>query len=271
MRLILSRKGFDSGIGRCPSPIMPDSTMVSLPIPDATGNITYREMNPRGLDVGKLVEDLSRTTSADEPAHLDPDLDGTARARSPYWRPAFGQSRAAAKHLRNQGVGTGDLFLFFGWFRRVHCLNGCWRFVTATPDLHVLFGWLWVEDVIEFPAPPPPGLKRHPHFDPTFDHVNRRDSIVYAGKPVGGGVFPKFTNELQLTAVGYQRSCWRLPGNFYGCDLSYHRNKDRWAKVGGRCTLQTVGRGQEFVLDCTRHPTISRWAKGLIRKHGMVC
>ncbi len=32
-KLILSRKGFDSASGGCPSPIFPDGTMFSLPIP----------------------------------------------------------------------------------------------------------------------------------------------------------------------------------------------------------------------------------------------
>ncbi len=33
MKVVLSRKGFDSANGGIPSPIMPDGTMLSLPIP----------------------------------------------------------------------------------------------------------------------------------------------------------------------------------------------------------------------------------------------
>jgi len=33
MKVILSRKGFDSAYGGYPSPILPDGKMVSLPIP----------------------------------------------------------------------------------------------------------------------------------------------------------------------------------------------------------------------------------------------
>ena len=33
MKIILSRKGFDSSNGGCPSPIMPDGTLLSMPIP----------------------------------------------------------------------------------------------------------------------------------------------------------------------------------------------------------------------------------------------
>jgi len=34
MKIILSRKGFDSSYGGCPSPILPDGTLLSLPIPE---------------------------------------------------------------------------------------------------------------------------------------------------------------------------------------------------------------------------------------------
>ncbi len=34
LKVILSRKGFDSSYGGCPSPILPDGTLLSLPIPD---------------------------------------------------------------------------------------------------------------------------------------------------------------------------------------------------------------------------------------------
>ena len=36
MRVILSRKGFDSQYGGMPSPILPDGTLLSLPIPSKT-------------------------------------------------------------------------------------------------------------------------------------------------------------------------------------------------------------------------------------------
>ncbi|HEX4130321.1 MAG TPA: hypothetical protein VHZ24_09770 [Pirellulales bacterium] len=269
MRLILSRKGFDSGVGGCASPILPDGTMLSLPIPDQSGKITYGEMKPRGLDIAMLVSDLSKTATEQSTAHLDPDLDRTTLSRSRRWRPAFGQSRAAASHLKNQNVDCGDLFLFFGWFRRVERPNARWRFVRQAPDLHVLFGWLWVDEVIrEFPSPAPPGLERHPHFDPNFPHGNRPNSVVYIGKPGRGGIFPKFADELQLSAGGPKRSLWRLPIDFHACRLSYHPDPARWSKGNGCCNLRVVDKGQEFVVDCTPHPSIRAWAEKLISKHG---
>ena len=45
MKLILSRKGFDSQSGGCPSPIFPNGTLYSLPIPyDPIRNYLQRSM-----------------------------------------------------------------------------------------------------------------------------------------------------------------------------------------------------------------------------------
>lgn len=41
MRIILSRKGFDSEYGGCASPILPDGKMISMPIPSESGNCKY--------------------------------------------------------------------------------------------------------------------------------------------------------------------------------------------------------------------------------------
>ncbi|CAI8922445.1 hypothetical protein EMIT0158MI4_310005 [Burkholderia ambifaria] len=45
-------------------------------------------------------------------------------ANIPGWRPALGQTGAAQGHLSNNGVGAGDVFLFFGWFRQVEKSRG---------------------------------------------------------------------------------------------------------------------------------------------------
>lgn len=54
MRLILSRKGFDSSsaFGACASPILPDGQLISLPIPHSEARVTYNGLQSSGL---KLV------------------------------------------------------------------------------------------------------------------------------------------------------------------------------------------------------------------------
>ena len=91
MRLILSRKGFDTSCGGCPSPILPDGRMVSLPIPDARSPIRYGDIRWGEYDLGALVGDLTRGRIAPtQAAHLDPDLRRESLPRRPGWRPLFG-------------------------------------------------------------------------------------------------------------------------------------------------------------------------------------
>ena len=56
----------------------------------------------------------------------------TVGIREPGWRPLFGQEGAAETHLANQGVGTGDVFLFFGLFRPVEKAGDGWRYVRGS-------------------------------------------------------------------------------------------------------------------------------------------
>lgn len=273
MRVILSRKGVDSAAGKVPSPIFDDDTLVSLPIPEKRGIVRYADLaSPKG-NLGELVQDLreqsfGRSIKPTDTAHLDPDLWRSMRqARSPEWRPAFGQDSAAESHLRNQHVQEGDLFLFFGWFRRVARSHGRWGYVPDAPDLHVLFGWLRVDHIHENPVA---GLTEHPHFK-----LKRRyatNSRVYAASDSSrAGYFDKYDQSLRLTAPGKSRSIWRLPAVF--CPkgtpaLSYHGRPKRWTRDGPEhYLLESVGRGQEFVVDCEQHPGVEEWATKLLARN----
>ncbi len=75
MRLILSRKGFDSSSGGCPSPIFPGGSMISLPIPDMRSPIRYCDLTWRGRNLGDVVAELTKGKQrSDYSANLDPDL-----------------------------------------------------------------------------------------------------------------------------------------------------------------------------------------------------
>ena len=271
MRLVLSRKGFDSSprYGACASPILPDGRMISLPIPHESGTIAFGALRHRGLDIGKLASDLTgRADIAGKQAHLDPDLDPTARTRRADWRPAFGQDSAAQRHLERQGVGVGDLFLFFGWFRDVELVEGRYRYCKKAPDRHVLFGWLRVGQVLRVGPDPVPGwLDDHPHGVRDCAPHNR---IYVADGSDGGGVFRKFTPRLQLTGANSPgRSLWRLPADFLPASrvpLTYHGDSSRWRADGDFCRLQSVAKGQEFVLDLTHYPGVQRWAEKLVQR-----
>jgi hypothetical protein len=274
MKIILSRKGFDSSLGGVASPILPDGSLFSLPIPDPKGNVSLSETRPRGMDLGQLAADLTRgRTSGASCVHLDPDLERSTLPRLSGWRPAFGQCSAAQRHLERRGVAVGDLFLFFGWFRQVELRRGAYGFARGAPDLHVLFGWLEVGETLRGPAleEVPRWLERHPHVSGGHD----QGDCIYVARshgafaPAGGGVFPQYSAALQLTASGVaKRSLWRLPAWFSPAGgrppLTYHSNPARWKVKGDDVLLSTVGRGQEFVLDAALYPEASQWAASVI-------
>src|SRR5215467_4151797 len=100
MRIILSRKGFDSGSGGCPSPIFPDRSMFSLPIPYPRSPVTFDDLVWSGRAIGPLVERLTKgKVRRTDFAHLDPDLRPKLRPRPDGWRPALGQLGSAQSHL----------------------------------------------------------------------------------------------------------------------------------------------------------------------------
>jgi hypothetical protein len=280
MKIILSRKGTDSGCRNLPipSPILPDGTLLSLPIPHDKATVRYAEVVPAGHNLGRLVADLTeKPAKADDLAHLDPDLWPDARPRQPGWRPLFGQTDGAQRHLDDHGVGCGDLFLFFGWFRQVELHNGRYRFKPSAPNLHVLFGWLEVGQVIRRHAGDtsvPAWAADHPHF--AFD-VGSRNTIYVAPRTTisddtfGGGAFRRFDPGLVLTAPGQScRSTWRLPAWFMERGqpaLSCHQNPARWSCDSDGVQLRSAARGQEFILDVDRHPEAQAWARDLVRAH----
>ena len=284
MRIIFSRKGCDAGTGGIPSPILPSGELYSLPIPERhPSGITYGDLQWGNLDwgprsqgtVGDLVQTLSRDRlSATSPIHLDPDLArSTVAERSPDWMPAFGQLGAAAQHLNNRGVTQGDLFLFFGWFRSVIVNHGRYAYAPRSPDQHLLFGWLQVQDCLKVTDEVllPAGLARHPHriLQSTrgLNHIYiARDRLQLPGHRLnvpGAGYIQRLNPALILTATGRSRCWWQVPDWMHphgrASTLSYHNRRDRWVQTDNGLLLKTVGRGQEFVLDCDDYPEAIAW------------
>ena len=84
MRVILSRKGFDSQYGGMPSPILPDGTLLSLPIPSKTDMETkYRDLYYGNSSYYDIIHTLSPNNKIKEEynCHLDPDIRGAIKDR----------------------------------------------------------------------------------------------------------------------------------------------------------------------------------------------
>lgn len=274
MKIVLSRKGVDSGTksGRMASPILPCGCLCSIPIPYSVSTTRYPDVRFGKHTLRQLCEELNPTFTY-EFAHLDPDLREDALACRPRnWRPAFGQSGAAAGHLVNQDIREGDLFIFFGWFRRTIGTNGKLRFDPAdTHGRHIVFGWLQVGRVVD-KLPLPDDLlflDQHPHVAFFEDEPRPNNIYVSSESELKAGVFLTEHDGVVLTQEGAYRSRWHLPQEafdslFLERDLSYHGNEARWDKQ--ERTLQIVSRGQEFVFDGECHTGAKRYLVDRIKK-----
>ena len=294
MKIILSRKGFDSSSGGCPSPIFPDGSLFALPIPDARSQVGYGDIHFKAcgtkINIGDLVEDLTQSKKGprvlkSHGAHLDPDMIKAVYPRKRGWRPLLGQHGSAQGHLHKQGVQQGDIFLYFGLFREVEKVHGRWKFVKEAPAKHVLWGWMQIGEIHKVDDLKPNQLKwarYHPHFtwqdDPNNVLYLSSDELSLNQKETchsGAGVFPKFNQALSLTRDDAPSPThWSLPKWFYPLDkkatkpiktpLSYHNKLDRWQLKKNECWLQCVARGQEFVLDTQEYPEAEDWLTDLV-------
>lgn len=202
MKIILSRKGWDSGSGGLnPSPVFPDGMIQSLPIGCDPGSPTYASIAPSAI-TAKGYPNLDAFFAVYPPrwiptnpyAHLDPDLEHAAYPRLAGWSPCFGQQGAAAAHLTRLGVGIGDLFLFYGWFDDVRLSGGRW--LRRHNDCFLIWGWLQVGSILTPPFPP--WLHYHPHAVHAGSYGMHNRIYVAApsltgesdhGRWAGGGVF----------------------------------------------------------------------------------
>ncbi|WP_284126614.1 Nmad3 family putative nucleotide modification protein [Parerythrobacter aestuarii] len=233
MRIIFSRKGFDSAAGGGASPII-DGCPVSLPIPSAGwSQTTYAD-----LGLGGAVHRASRgKLGTDDHCHHDPMFldDDTC---------LFGQCSAAQTHLANRGVGEGDVFLFFGLFREED---------SGEPH-HRIFGYLRIEEIVDLShcsdhRRQELAMLGHPH----ALGMHAKNDVIYCGKGATAG---QACDVLRLTVPGGPPSLWRRPAWLKPGGLSYHDRADRW--LSGK-RIRSVARGQEFVADIGRRQAPRTW------------
>lgn len=235
MRIVFSRKGFDSAAGGGPSPIV-EGRPVSLPIPAGVASrTTYGDL---GLGDHAVRASKGRHDGASL-CHHDPMFltDGNC---------LFGQCGAAQTHLRNHGVGVGDVFLFFGLFRQ-----------EGEAPHHRIFGYLEVAEVIDLATGGAPQCLvdlGHPH----ALALHARNDVIYAG---AGRVAVQAREALRLTVPEGPLTLWRRPDWLRPGGLSYHDRPERWLR-GGR--LRSVARGQEFVADIGRRKAPRAWLEHIL-------
>ncbi len=281
MKLIFSRKGMDSAAGGLASPILPDGRCLSLPIPGPHQS-SLSDWPAPDWDLSSMVADLSRgRLDANLKVHADPQLIAPVQAAR-RWTPSLGQHGSAQSHLDKQGVTVGDCFLFYGWFREVEQHQGRWRYRPGAPDLHGIFGWLRIGEILDLNDPAQrkqglaqyPSLAKHPHVADVEQYAKQSnrlylpaDSLKLGGNTYpGAGHWRRLSDRRVLTWPGSNRSLWRLPAWMSpqrGSRLSAHDNEDRWQLSGPFTRLSNVPRGQEFVLQSPNQRNLKRWLSGL--------
>lgn len=307
-KIIFSRKGFDSSFGGSPSPILEDGTIVSFPIPANTTcndyDIRFKHLKPMGIDLGKLIDDLAVPTKrrkdhqiqdtgkigSNDLAHLDPDICYSAFPdRKVGWRGLFGQCAAAQGHLRNQEVREGDLFLFYGLYRKVLLINGHYEYNRMSRPIHLIWGWMQIDDIVDIKGEQDakafkyPWAKYHPHY--CFEKHPKNNTIYVAKEHLdiedtnlkdvkGYGVFEIYDEQLQLTDPDYDKtSYWRLPDWMYTqdkpCSISYNAKRE-WKLENGYARLKAYTRGQEYVYDCQGKRQVKEWLNKLFDKYNQL-
>jgi len=224
MKVIFSRKGWDSSAGGKASPILPSGELYSIPIPCSVGSPLYSSISPTVLtrvgfsSAASLIARLPGVISVPD-AHLDPDLDFSGIKRSLNWKPCFGQRGRAARHLDNQGVGIGDLFLFYGWFDNVTVSVGS-TLKYAGNDMYVIWGYLQIERILSLPLSSiPTWLNYHPHVvhQSYYLSTHPKNQIYIATDRLkinglnkslpGAGVFDRYHANRSLTKTPGKRGC----------------------------------------------------------------
>lgn len=306
MRVILSKKGFDSTYGGCPSPLIVEKadaesgTLLSLPIPqDYEGEIPmpeYRDLTFSGLSYDQIVQDLCHGKREHcGCCHLDPDIRSGIRdpkawkekfGRDLTWKPAFGQHARSLQHLIARDVQPGDLFLFFGWFKRAVVRDGHLSYVRGAHDVNAVYGYLQIGEIITDKERIRREYPWHPHaleryfasssaapvnalYVPTEHLVLDEDT----GLP-GYGVIPysrdnrdqvltKGRGEEKISRTIWELSCFETPG----LSLHVETKKEALTPIFGKSVFQHRYYGQEFVIEPENDEAELRlidWARGIL-------
>lgn len=303
MKVILSRKGFDSKSGGFASPILPNGSMVSLPIPALAGEdqrITFSDLClSKTQSYADVLEKMKRKEvkitegkmSTWKPInevslHLDPDLSPTTLERQPGWRGLFGPSSNWQPHLATKMVHPGDLFLFFGWFEQYMYEGRDDQLIIDLTDQksypngrHLIFGYLQVGEILR--------LDREEQRSRIESWMEYHPHIGNKAKYIGSEEFPnnalyiaRETVSFESTKKGFGTFAYDLDSAKHltltkqGCSRSKWNLPTFFRETRISCHpepwrenyFQSTHRGQEFIID--HNPNVEKWAESLIQNFG---
>ena len=271
MKIILSRKGFDSANGGIVSPIMEDGTLLSFPIP-SNDKDNFDDLIYCNDSYSKILKYLRYKENPKYPnCHVDPDLSSERRKQAINgWCPIFGQCSSSAIYLSDTvKIEEGDLFLFFGNYHRVKYYDGKYQYVKKTGDfysdndLQVIWGYLQVGKIIK-DSNEQKKYNWHPHASDEFISKNRSNVMFLASDKLsfnenmhGAGVL-KYRIDRVLTAQNQNKATWtKRP--IYDVDSIVGKRKNSSKIDDG---IYYAGIWQELGLK--EKPECEEWAKSII-------
>jgi len=266
MKIILSRKGFDNQYGGQPSPILPDGTLLSLPIPAKDEKVKFNDLKYNEKSYFEIIKELKPNTKIKEnyTCHLDPDLRKDILNRPSNWKPLFGQTGSSQGHLRNNDIGINDLFLFFGTFRHTEYKNNKISYMKNSPDIHLIYGYLQIQNLNTDIEKIKRDFSFHPHSQNQFIYNSNNciyeanDKLDFNEKVAGFGLM-SFHEDLVLTKNDCSKSKWSLPSFFKDIEISYHSINSFKENY-----FQSASKGQEFII--SENKLAKKWAENIIVK-----
>jgi hypothetical protein len=254
MKIIFSRKGFDSQYGGIPSVIWPGTReMLSFPIQVKSPEQGYlaEELSFKGYKLGDILSDLKYNHNKHGVKfHFDPMIQ-FLRPEKPSVG-AFGQAGAALGHLKKNRICQGDVFLFFGTFCEYYFEDKTLKRYEMMHPFHAIWGFLEVDSYNDIDPSQSDAeddlLKAHPYLI-NHPHIQNRQfykskNTIYIGKNFGTFYYSEI---LRLSKNNFKKSIWELPEVFREADISYVKTLCV-QKDSPRVDISTPGKGQEFVL-----------------------
>ncbi len=267
MKVILSRKGFDSANGGIVSPIMEDGTLLSLPIPSDDKD-SFEDLVYFNHTYSEILKDLNYKGKLT--CHVDPDLSRDRRKNTlDGWCPIFGQINASAIYIKNKvNIKPGDLFLFFGNYHKVKYSDGKYHYLKKTGDfysdndLQVIWGYMQVGKIISVPEEQRK-YSWHPH---SIESRTKEDSNVMFiasdklsfNEDMPGAGMLKFREDRVLTAKNCNKATW-IKRSIYdvGSVIGNRKNSSKIADG-----IYYAGIWQELGLNETQE--CENWAKKIV-------
>ncbi len=271
MKIILSRKGFDSANGGIASPIMEDGTLISFPIPSDDKD-SFEDLIYWGQSYAKILQDLNyKENSQYFNCHVDPDLTIDRRkSEIDNWQPIFGQIGSSAIYLMETvKVEEDDLFLFFGNFHKVECVDDKYQYIKKIGDfyydndLQVIWGYLQIGKIIKDPEEQRK-YSWHPHS--IENRVKEKSNVMFVARDKlsfnenmpGAGTL-KFRKDRVLTAKNCNKATW-VGRSIYDVDSIIGNRKNSSKITDG---IYYAGIWQELGLKQTLE--CEEWAKSIIQ------